>query len=527
MMPKIKLFVLLLSLISSHACVKKKDTSTDDLVKLILLGAILNPPCKYGTFQGGNDPLYSFQWHLNQGNSNDAGVEVPWSQGITGQGITVSIVDDGLETKHEDLCGNISSVKSINFLKNSNDPDHYYLESGHGTSVAGVIAATMNNTIGLRGAAPSAKLTARNILELSAVSSSIVAEAMSMDTSGIHISNNSWGAPDGTGLYSDVFASSAWKSAIETGISVGRGGLGTIYTWAAGNGGSSEVDNSNLDGQANFHGVLAICGVGKNGVRAYYSEQGANLWVCAHTMGNDGIGISTTDRMGDRGGNNLTKSSNYSDRSYRNDFNGTSSAAPLAAGVIALLLSKYPNLNWRDVREILAESAIQNDPGDTDWTTNGSGLFINHKYGFGTIHAQRALERASSWTLISSSKPYISEEQNLTSLSLTLNSTSINYIEYIDVYFTTNSPDLGKLKVELEHTYNSKTTKSILLNPHNCYTSSGNNASCENFSSSANIIRLGVSRHLGETALGNWNLNITNGSGTHSAKLIFRGRTSK
>jgi proprotein convertase subtilisin/kexin type 2 len=534
---KLIYFTLILCL-GFSSCTQTKDTSTDDLVKWILLSALLNPPCKFGnTVKGGSDPLFPNQWHLNQGNDNDAGVEVPWNQGILGNGITVAVVDDGMETGHEDLCGNLSTVKSYNYLKNSRDPNHYYLESGHGTSVAGVIGAKINNNRGLRGAAPSSTLTARNILELNFLSDSVLSDAMTKDISGIHISNNSWGAPDKTGFYSDVFASSAWRSAIESGISTGRGGLGTVYTWAAGNGAydrsnpSIPIDNSNFDGQANFHGVLAICGVGKDGKKAFYSEAGANLWVCAHTMGNDLVGIRTTDRSGDRGGNYSGKTGDFSNRSYRNDFNGTSSSAPLAAGVIALLLSKYPNLSWRDVREILAESAVQNDPSDTsEWTTNGAGLHINHKYGFGTIHAQKALERAATWVPISNSKPYISEEFNtISNTSMTIINSNINYIEYIDIYFTSDEPDLGAITLALLHSNQPSTTSSILTEPHSCYTSSGAPRSCENFSGSNGTLRFGSARHLGESVnTGSWSVQVTNGSSNpYSAKLIFRGRTSK
>jgi kexin len=533
------------------SCQTKRDTSIDDLAKLLILNSLLNPSCKYGTVSNGTDPLFSSQWHLNQASGYDAGVITPWNDGILGEGVTVSVVDDGMETGHEDLCGNISSVKSYNYLKNSLDPGHYYIDSGHGTSVAGIIAAQSNNNVGLRGASPKAKLTARNILELTTIGSSVIADAMTKDIASISISNNSWGASDGTGLYSDEFASSLWQSAIESGITSGRNGLGTIYTWAAGNGATNSinqiVDNSNYDGQANFHGVLSICGVGSDDKKAFYSENGANLWVCAHTMGNDFLGISTTDSSGESGGNNSTRTTNFSNRSYRNDFNGTSSSAPLAAGVIALLMSKYPDLSWRDVREILAFSARKNDSSDTDWTTNGANLNINHKYGFGTIHAYYAIQKASTWSKITN--PYLSidsdtiSNQSITSggtttTTITSTSNQITKIEFIDVYFTTSFTQMGKIKITLTHSSipaNSNgltSTESILMEPHSCYTSSGNTISnCSSFSSSSSTIRFGTARHLQESTTGSWILTVVNsgtatGTGTYSVKLKFRGRVN-
>ena len=109
---------LLFTLLFTGFCTQKKDKTIDNLVMLILLDAYLNPACKNSvTLTDGIDPLFSSQWHLNQGNNNDAGVEVPWAAGIRGSGITVAVVDDGMESKHEDLCGNISSVKSYNYFK--------------------------------------------------------------------------------------------------------------------------------------------------------------------------------------------------------------------------------------------------------------------------------------------------------------------------------------------------------------------------------------------------------------------------
>jgi len=542
-------FLIIISTLFLENCQTKRDTSLDDLAKLLILNSLLNPSCKYGSVSNGIDPLFSSQWHLSQANGYDAGVSIPWNDGILGEGVTVAVVDDGMETGHEDLCGNISTVASYNYLKKSLDPGHYYYDSGHGTSVAGVIAAQSNNNVGLRGASPKAKLTARNILELTTIGSSVVADAMTKDIASIYISNNSWGASDGTGLYSEEFASSLWKSSIESGITSGRKGLGTIYTWAAGNGAkisinqTLDIDNSNYDGQANFHGVLSICGVGSDDKKAFYSENGANLWVCAHTMGNDYLGISTTDRTGDAGGNNSTKSSNFSNRSYRNDFNGTSSSAPLAAGVIALLMSKYPDLSWRDVREILAFSARKNDSSDTDWTTNGANLNINHKYGFGAIHANRAIQTASSWSKITN--PYLNIDSDTisnqsinsagtTTTTITSTSNQITKIEFIDVYFTTSFSQMGKLKVTLTHSYTTAnssgltSTQSILMEPHSCYTSSGNTISnCSSFSGSSSTIRFGTSRHLRESTAGTWTITVVNngtGTGTYSVKLTFRGR---
>lgn len=65
------------------------------------------------------------------------------------------------------------------------------------------------------------------------------------------------------------------------------------------------------------------------------------------------------------------------------NFGGTSAAAPLTAGVIALILEVNPTLGWRDVQGILISSAFKNSPTDDGWKSNGAGYHINHKFGFG------------------------------------------------------------------------------------------------------------------------------------------------
>ena len=126
------------------------------------------------------DPLYQYQWHLNNtGQSNfatnagtsgsDLNVDSVISGNTTGDGIVVAVVDDGLEIAHEDLVDNVVAG-SYDFVNSDNDPtqpDPCSDEDdcgGHGTSVAGIIAAKGWNNIGVRGVAPNASLFGNNYL---------------------------------------------------------------------------------------------------------------------------------------------------------------------------------------------------------------------------------------------------------------------------------------------------------------------------------------------------------------------------
>src|SRR5690606_25936727 len=105
--------------------------------------------------------------------------------------------------------------------------------------------------------------------------------------------------------------------------------------------------------------------------RSYYAEPGANHLITAPSNGGI-LGKTTTDIVGGQG---------YSSGDYTSTFGGTSSATPTAAGVVALMLQRNPNLGYRDVQEILAATAVQINPDEPGWATNSAGFHFNHEYG--------------------------------------------------------------------------------------------------------------------------------------------------
>ncbi|RYG31079.1 hypothetical protein EON81_23665, partial [bacterium] len=109
-----------------------------------------------------NDPLYnhdtpvgqSGQWHLrNTGNVGGANIDArvwnAWQRGLTGQGVVIGILDDGLQTAHPDLAPNLSAANSYDFVDGDANPSPAYPEEEHGTAVAGVAGARGNNGIGV------------------------------------------------------------------------------------------------------------------------------------------------------------------------------------------------------------------------------------------------------------------------------------------------------------------------------------------------------------------------------------------
>jgi Ca2+-binding RTX toxin-like protein len=411
-----------------------------------------------------NDPLFLNEWHLqNVGQTggspgSDANVTPVWDT-IRGTGVVIGIVDDGLDHTHPDLVPNY--VPSLSFDFNSNDPDPQPNSTfeDHGTAVAGVAAAIGFNGVGVSGAAPNASLAG---LRLIAAPTTDLDEANGLGfmNQGIDIYNNSWGPADDAQRLEGP--GPLTLAALQNGTSNGRGGLGNIYVWAAGNG-LQAGDNTNYDGYANSRFTIAVSAIDDNGVQAFYSEPGAPILVSAYSSGN-AIGITTTDLVGAQGS---------SPTDYRNDFGGTSSATPLVSGVIALMLEANPNLTYRDVEHILVNTSRQTDPTDSDWTLNGANHFVNHKYGFGAIDANAAVNMASTFTSVG---PEVSvviptvnvgaaiPDNSLVGVTSSINVTQDIRIEHVQITFDATHTFRGDLEVTLTSPAG---TRSVLTERHN------------------------------------------------------------
>jgi kexin len=325
--------------------------------------------------------------------------------------------------------------------------------------------------------------------------------------------------------------------------------------WAAGNGaqpynttcdtplGWSCIDNSNYDGQANNRGVIAVGAVDDQGKQAVYSESGANLWVaspggewCTNNSTGNSHAITTTDLTGNAGDNTATTAgtSDYTNQNYTKCMNGTSAATPGVAGVVALVLAANPNLGWRDVRIILAQSARQNDPNDVaGWQTNGAVYHFNHKYGFGVVNAEAAVTAAKSYgTNVATEKTYIAASPSNLGLVITdltnaasppaattstitvpdASTTGIGSIEWVEITVTATAPSpqadpnifySGDYDITLT---SPDTTVSHLAEAHYC---AGTNGACT-LQYSGWVF--GSAAHLGEAPVGAWTLTVKDGS---------------
>lgn len=460
------------------------------------------------------DPLYLDQWHLsNVGQSGgtpgqDIDVVSVWSAGYFGTGVVIGLVDDGLQYTHSDLVANYVASASYDFNDNDSDPMPY-AGDGHGTAGAGVAAARDDGSTCGVGAAYRAGLAGLRLIA-GPTTDADEAAALTHHYDSIHIFSNSWGPKD-DGLRLEG-PGPLTLTALKDGVTNGRNGLGNIYVWAAGNG-RSHSDNVNFDGYANSRFTIAVGAIDHTGVQAWYSEPGAAVLVTAPSSG-DNIGIVTTDLLGADGASSSDCTSS---------FGGTSSAASLVSGVVALMLQANPDLNWRDVQHILVETAVQNDPTDSDWTPNGAGHLINHKYGFGRVDTQAAVSAARNWANVAGatrvSSGIINVDQPIPDNSAAGVTSRFSVdeniiLEHVEVVFDATHTSRGDLEIVLT---SPSGTQSVLAERH---PDSGDNY---------NVWKFVTVRNWGESSAGPWTLKVADRWATDTGTfdswaLILHGR---
>lgn len=314
-----------------------------------------------------------------------------------------------------------------------------------------------NNDKGVAGTAFNAGLASLALIDDSTTSIGItdaqMAEALGYNNDVIQIKSNSWGPADDSTLGPiGELSRDSLKNSAET----GRGGLGTIYVWAGGNGGYAG-DNSNYDELANSIYTIAVAAITNQGTQAGYSEPGANLLVSAPggDYGFSGITedalITTTDIEGAAGYNLVSD--------YTSTFTGTSAACPHVAGVAALILEANPNLSWRDVQDILVKTAKVINPDGSGWTVNGAGYHFNENFGAGLVDAGAATALAAATTplgpqlvgnFIFPGVPVVVPDANPQGVSLdTVVSSGINQLEHVVLKFSSDIVFRGDLNITL------------------------------------------------------------------------------
>lgn len=362
-----------------------------------------------------NDPLFPQQWHLNntgQGGGTpgaDIKAEAAWNVTLGNPSTIIAVIDTGIDVDHEDLQANI--LPGFDAVERDGDPrpKDFGASENHGTLVAGLIGAVGSNGIGVSGVAPNCKILPIRLIAFG-VTEQDIADAFTFAVqNGASVINNSWGPSSyfssNFGYGSKAVLPDVVRRAIHYAVTNGRGGLGCVVTFSAGN--DAQFNNSQFNnfytvdnnGYASNPDVIAVGTSTNQDTHASFSETGQALALSAPGEGGS-LGYVSTDRTGTVG-YDATNYTSGSDTTQNNFFNftfgaanlqGTSASSAIVAGVAALVLSVNPNLSYTQVRDILENTADKID------ATNAAYNSIGHStiYGYGRVNAARAVSAAST-----------------------------------------------------------------------------------------------------------------------------------
>nr|XP_023670000.1 furin-1-like isoform X1 [Paramormyrops kingsleyae]XP_023670001.1 furin-1-like isoform X1 [Paramormyrops kingsleyae]XP_023670002.1 furin-1-like isoform X1 [Paramormyrops kingsleyae]XP_023670003.1 furin-1-like isoform X1 [Paramormyrops kingsleyae]XP_023670004.1 furin-1-like isoform X1 [Paramormyrops kingsleyae]XP_023670005.1 furin-1-like isoform X1 [Paramormyrops kingsleyae]XP_023670007.1 furin-1-like isoform X1 [Paramormyrops kingsleyae]XP_023670008.1 furin-1-like isoform X1 [Paramormyrops len=444
-----------------------------------------------------SDPKFSQQWYLYNADHQDLNARGAWEQGYTGKGVVVSILDDGIEKNHPDLVDNYDPEASYDVNDGDPDPQPRYTQlndNRHGTRCAGEVAAVANNGICGVGVAYDAKIGGVRMLD-GEVTDVVEAQSLSLNPQHIHIYSASWG-PEDDGKTVDGPAKLA-KEAFLRGVTEGRGGLGSIFVWASGNGGR-ERDSCNCDGYTNSIYTLSISSSTQSGNVPWYSEACSSTLATTYSSGNlNEKQIVTTDLR----------------QKCTDSHTGTSASAPLAAGIIALALEANKNLTWRDMQHLVVRTSRPAYLTTSDWKTNGVGRRVSHSYGYGLLDASAMVALAHNWTSVGPQQKcvlsMVSEPRNIGSHLVITKSVDAcfgmpNYVkslEHAQAELTLSYNRRGNLAIYL---VSPQGTRSTLLAPR------PHDYSSEGFNEWAFM----TTHSWDEDPRGEWTLEIENVAGT-------------
>ncbi|XP_063367945.1 neuroendocrine convertase 1-like [Cydia amplana] len=397
-----------------------------------------------------NDELWEEEWYLQDSRNVrslhrlDLNVLPVYAMGYTGRGVRVSVLDDGVEHNHTDLRDNYDP--EISWDCNDGDPDPSppqkdLRRNSHGTRCAGEIAMTANNVKCGVGVAWGAKVGGVRMLD-GRITDRVEGEGIGYAWDKVDIYSASWG-PNDDGRTVEGPGRLAMQ-AFKRGVTQGRSGKGVIYVWANGNGGIHK-DNCNCDGYSSSIYTVSIGSASQHGWFPWYGEVCSSTLAVAYSSGaRKDQKIATTD----------------TNDSCTLDHTGTSAAAPLAAGIIALALEANSNLTWRDVQHLIAwtsdSSTLAGNPG---WQINDVGLQFDVRFGFGLLNAEALVSRALNWItvpekLICHIPPQYKINEKLSSgqqvnIYFDAHDCPVNYVEHVELGINIHYSKRGALEAYL------------------------------------------------------------------------------
>ena len=330
-----------------------------------------------------NDPYLGSEWHLTK-----VGAASAWD--ITqGAGITIAILDSGVDTTHPDLAPNL--VPGYNFYDNNTDVSD---ACGHGTAVAGTAAASSNNGAGVAGVAGQAKIMPVRVAYFDTSYSSCYAYYSTIASGLTYAADH--GARVANVSYAGVAASSSVQSAAQ--YMKSKGGL--VFVSAGNNGVDENIAPTTT--------MIPVAATDSNDARTSWSSYGSFVAISA-----PGAGIWTTSKGGIYQG-----------------WNGTSFSSPLAAGVAALMMAANSTLDGAQIESLMYSTAV-------DLGAAGRDAY----YGYGRVDAAAGVQAAAG------AKVTVDTQAPTASIAAPLASATVSGLAIVNVTATDN---VGVARVELK-----------------------------------------------------------------------------
>ncbi len=383
-------------------------------------------------FMTPNDPYYTYQWHMPLINMPAA-----WDQS-TGSGVVVAVIDCGVAyetygayTQAPDLAGT-TFVQGYDYVNNDTHPND---DCAHGTHVAGTIAQTTNNSLGVTGVAFNCSIMPVKVLD-----------ASGNGTYTAIVNGITYAADHGAKVINMSLGGSSGSTALQNAV-IYAYNLGVTIVCAAGNTGTSVPQYP-----ASYTQCISVSAVRYDKTYTSYTSYGSNIDICAPG------GDVTIDQNGDGYVDGVLQQThdgtNYGTFGYY-FYEGTSMACPHVAGVAALLIAK----NGGTMTPAAVRAALQNtaqDLGATGW---------DQYYGYGFLNANAALLSIST-----NNPPVAAFSGTPTSGTYPLAVTFTDASTYTPTSWAWDFGDGGTSTAQNpSHTYTAAGTYTVVLTATNAY----------------------------------------------------------
>jgi thermitase len=324
----------------------KQDSSAESVALDYVVEAVFIP----------NDPYYSTPYptskygNIAQWAPQFIGADQAWDSTLGDSSIIIAIVDTGIDASHPELSGKVVLAK--NFVKGEQAPDSF----GHGTHVAGIAAAKINNGTGIAGICGQCDLMNVKVLGADGSGSiSNVASGIAYATDhGARVINLSLGGPARTTIIRDALDYALSNNALPV-VAMGNS------------------NTSNVGDLAYWYSALSVGALDQSGAKASFSNFGLQTDVTA-----PGVAVLSTMPTYP-----VTLTTQYGYKMNYDALSGTSMATPAVAGLAGLILSRNPALTASQVKGMIESSA-------------GDQASFNVTSGFGAAHAPAAVSLATS-----------------------------------------------------------------------------------------------------------------------------------